>query len=76
MREQYTEIENLPFVARDRRRIPDRRAKWRGGRRDSDWTHRRPVSYATLTGLSPVRRWGPLSHGSIRRQIRAVFSFV
>jgi hypothetical protein len=76
MREQYTEMENLPFVARDRRRIPDRRAKWRGGRRDSDWTHKRPVSYDTLTGLSPAPKWGPLLRVSIRRQIRAVFSFV
>lgn len=24
----------------DRRRVPDRRAAWRGGRRDSDWEHR------------------------------------
>ena len=31
--------EELP-AALDRRRIPDRRAQWRGGRRDSDWTGR------------------------------------
>jgi hypothetical protein len=58
MHVQYTEFENLPYVTRDRRRIPDRRSKWRGGRRDSDWTNRRPVSFSTLTGLSPIRRWG------------------
>ena len=31
--------DELP-VSLDRRRIPDRRAQWRGGRRDSDWTGR------------------------------------
>jgi hypothetical protein len=54
MHVQYKELENLPFIARDRRRIPDRRARWRGGRRDSDWTNRRPVGFSTLTGLSPT----------------------
>ncbi len=30
-----------PFPpALDRRRTPDRRAVWRGGRRDSDWVNR------------------------------------
>jgi hypothetical protein len=28
-----------PFLM-DRRRIPDRRKAWRGGRRDSDWRNR------------------------------------
>jgi hypothetical protein len=30
------------FVPYDRRKSPDRRATWRGGRRDSDWTTSRP----------------------------------
>lgn len=29
-----------PAPARDRRRAPDRRRVWRGGRRDSDWLDR------------------------------------
>lgn len=49
----------------DRRRIPDRRAVWRGGRRDSDWEHRpvdapvwtmeRPARHAWLARLGVVR---------------------
>ena len=31
-----------PVVLYDRRRSPDRRSTWRGGRRDSDWIHRPP----------------------------------
>jgi hypothetical protein len=62
MREHHNPVEDLPIipVLWDRRRNPDRRAKWRGGRRDSDWTCRRPVSYETLTGLSPVHSRGRL----------------
>jgi hypothetical protein len=37
---QSDDVPVLPVVM-DRRRQPDRRAAWRGGRRDSDW-HRRP----------------------------------
>ncbi len=29
-----------PFPHLDRRRVPDRRHTWRGGRRDSDWRSR------------------------------------
>jgi hypothetical protein len=31
-----------PVVLYDRRKSPDRRVAWRGGRRDSDWIHRPP----------------------------------
>ena len=31
-----------PVVLYDRRKCPDRRSTWRGGRRDSDWIHRPP----------------------------------
>jgi len=31
-----------PVVLYDRRKSPDRRSTWRGGRRDSDWIHRPP----------------------------------
>jgi hypothetical protein len=29
-----------PAPEMDRRRVPDRRKSWRGGRRDSDWQNR------------------------------------
>ena len=57
-----------PPPVRDRRRSPDRRKFWRGGRRDSDWVNR-PVDglahmerrQATLTGwrriLSTLHLW-------------------
>jgi hypothetical protein len=32
----------------DRRRTPDRRKEWRGGRRDTDWINRPPDSLARL----------------------------
>jgi hypothetical protein len=34
--------EPCPIVAIDRRSHPDRRAVWRGGRRDDDWINRPP----------------------------------
>jgi hypothetical protein len=42
-----------PFLL-DRRRTPDRRVIWRGGRRDSDWTNRPPDGWQRL--LTPARR--------------------
>ena len=36
------DYEALPLVAVDRRRCPDRRMAWRGGRRDADWINRPP----------------------------------
>ena len=38
---QTDDVPVLPVVM-DRRRQPDRRAAWRGGRRDSDWRRRPP----------------------------------
>jgi hypothetical protein len=38
---------NPPLV--DRRFTPDRRAVWRGGRRDSDWINRPPGALSKLT---------------------------
>lgn len=32
----------------DRRKTPDRRTVWRGGRRDSDWINRPPDALAKL----------------------------
>jgi len=37
-----------PVPLLDRRRTPDRRTEWRGGRRDSDWTNRPPDALAKL----------------------------
>jgi hypothetical protein len=43
----------------DRRRTPDRRTVWRGGRRDSDWISRPPGAWARITAPPdpPRRRW-------------------
>ncbi|HXW04119.1 MAG TPA: hypothetical protein VD833_02725 [Vicinamibacterales bacterium] len=50
----------LPVLV-DRRRNPDRRALWRGGRRDSDWTERPPGAWPRLArgeaGASPTARF-------------------
>jgi hypothetical protein len=40
------DVPPLPMV--ERRRSPDRRAVWRGGRRDSDWVNRPPDAWARL----------------------------
>jgi len=45
--DQEVGVEVSPLVA-DRRRTPDRRDEWRGGRRDSDWTNRPP--HAAMEG--------------------------
>ena len=37
-----------PVVMYDRRASPSRRASWRGGRRDSDWTNRPPGAMEKL----------------------------
>jgi hypothetical protein len=41
--------EPCPIVAIDRRSHPDRRAAWRGGRRDDDWINRPPDAIDRLT---------------------------
>jgi hypothetical protein len=45
MRHIIVEVSDVPAAPPlvDRRRTPDRRAVWRGGRRDSDWVNR-PLS--------------------------------
>ena len=37
-----------PMPPVERRRAPDRRTVWRGGRRDSDWVNRPPSAWAQL----------------------------
>ena len=38
-----------PIVMMERRRTPDRRTRWRGGRRDRDWLNRPPHALSHLT---------------------------
>ena len=45
------EVETPPVVLFDRRKRPDRRTEWRGGRRDSDWVNRPPGAFAKLEKL-------------------------
>ncbi|HSC27967.1 MAG TPA: hypothetical protein VLD67_11875 [Vicinamibacterales bacterium] len=44
---QADDIPYLPSVM-DRRKGPDRRTAWRGGRRDSDWLNRPPGAWAQI----------------------------
>jgi hypothetical protein len=62
-----------PVVLYDRRKSPDRRARWRGGRRDSDWIHRPPGALRRFEQLQrrvvQVGKWRipvPFT-GSVRR---------
>jgi hypothetical protein len=53
------QADDLPIapLLMDRRCNPDRRARWRGGRRDSDWTNRPPGAWARLGAENrPVMR--------------------
>jgi hypothetical protein len=63
---QNTEVlsEPIPWFAADRRRAPDRRDRWRGGRRDTDWTLNRPAGVLDQRGaradwFSALRRLVP-----------------
>lgn len=61
-----------PVVAIDRRHMPNRRAFWRGGRRDTDWFNRSIGAWRHLEQrLSPLRQWIatlPLHHMAPDRQ--------
>jgi hypothetical protein len=50
----------------ERRKNPDRRAVWRGGRRDSDWVNRPRMAWANLLEKQEQDRMGAFR--------RAVFS--
>jgi hypothetical protein len=41
----------------DRRRSPDRRKTWRGGRRDSDWLNRPPGALTRLEATQRRSAW-------------------
>ena len=55
--------ESIPWFAADRRKTPDRRDEWRGGRRDTDWTLNRPAGVldrsARTDWLTALRRLVP-----------------
>jgi hypothetical protein len=52
------ELHDVPTVVLlDRRRTPDRRATWRGGRRDTDWINRPPDSLARMNAPLFVTWW-------------------
>ena len=62
MRHIVTDLTDVPLAPPlvERRRTPDRRKEWRGGRRDSDWVNRPLDSLARLEArrrsAGPVRR--------------------
>jgi hypothetical protein len=52
------DAEAVPYVGVDRRRQVTRRAAWRGGRRDTDWTNRPPGAWdRTVHGLGVATSW-------------------
>jgi hypothetical protein len=60
-----------PVIAVERRRLPDQRAVWRGGRRNTDWTSRPIGAWRQLEHVAPWRRWVaklPLPGVSAHRQ--------
>jgi hypothetical protein len=53
------DVPGAPCV--DRRRTPDRRDTWRGGRRNDDWLNRPPDALArVLSGARPPVWWREL----------------
>jgi hypothetical protein len=68
MRHIIAEVSDVPDAtpAVDRRRTPDRRTVWRGGRRDSDWINRPPGALVRLESSRKV--------GILRRAVVAIFT--
>jgi hypothetical protein len=56
IRLQADDIPAAPFLM-DRRRTPDRRAIWRGGRRDSDWRERPLGAWSRAHDGQPEPAW-------------------
>jgi len=48
MREDIDLQDLPPVITVERRRLPDRRTFWRGGRRNTDWTNRPLGAWALL----------------------------
>ena len=68
VRGDFTDLPNvIPF---ERRRYPDRRTEWRGGRRATDWLNRPAGAWAQFEGsFAPWRQWlakFPFGGGSAR----------
>jgi hypothetical protein len=60
MREPTLLSADVPQFVVDRRRTPNRRASWRGGRRDSDWINRPPNALTHVNTLfASWFRWFP-----------------
>jgi hypothetical protein len=53
------DVDDVPVLPQimDRRVNPNRRAVWRGGRRDGDWTDRPPDAWTRLVPGHPPSRW-------------------
>jgi hypothetical protein len=66
MRHIVSDVADVPLgpPAIDRRRTPDRRTEWQGGRRDSDWTNRPPEALANLERAQRI--------GALRRMVSSV----
>ena len=59
-----------PVVPIERRHIPDRRAAWRGGRRNTDWVNRPLGAWKHFEqSLSPWRQWLPKLPPNDRKRI-------
>lgn len=52
----YLDFDLPPVVRVDRRRAPDRRVGWRGGRRDADWLNRPSNSLARMARVAKTWR--------------------
>ena len=67
MRRTTESVDVVPSVTFDRRRGGDRRAGWRGGRRDTDWINRPLDLPVQVEGderrISGWRRWLALRYG-------------
>ena len=57
MQEVIEATDMPPVIAVERRRLPDQRREWRGGRRDADWTSRPIGAWRQLEGVAPWRHW-------------------
>lgn len=55
----------------ERRQLADRRATWRGGRRDSDWLNRPPGALTAFESLNPPVARVELNWTSLRFRSRA-----
>jgi hypothetical protein len=66
--QEPTDFHDLPHVIIvERRRQPDRRSCWRGGRRNTDWTNRPSGAWHQFEAqLVPWRQW--LTKFSVRAE--------